>query len=431
MSISSTRRVLVFGLLLAILLLVSGGIAIAQQGSVDVRGEPDFEVYVPDNTVSPGSEPEVTLQLVNDGEVTHGKETDREYVTTARNVIVEAEADDDDSPITVTSGARSAGSVSEQQPTDVPIRLEIPDSAEPGTYDLEVTLEYSWTERVREGVDGQIDLRNPRSRTVTRDVEIEVDDGARFQVVNVSSDLRVGEEGAITGEVVNTGDEDATNAEVQFPTEHENLIPQETSVAIGDVPAGESAAFRIPIEVGTEAEAVRKRFDLPVSFRNANGVRTTDDSPELLADIGPERDAFTIGSTNRSITAGSSTTAEFTITNNRDETVTDIEPKLFTDTPFSSSNDEAFVESLAPGESTTISFDIAAAGSATPKIYPVTLDVRYRDGAGNSQITDSYRVPVAVAQAEEGGILGSLGTIVVGAISILAIGGGYVWYRDQ
>ena len=428
----SSRRLLVFGLVVAVLVVISGGIVAGQQSSsVDVRGEPDLTVYTPDNTVTPGSEPEFVVQLDNNGEVTLGKETDRERVTTARNVIIDAEPDDDDSPITVTTGKQSIGTVPESQPTDVPIGLEIPDSTEPGTYELEVEIHYTWTERVREGVEGQIDLRNERDRLVTKDVKIEVSDDARFRVTNVTSNLRVGEEGEITGEIENIGDNDATNAEVQFPTETENLFPLETAVAVGDVPAGESAEFRIPIEVGTEAEAVPKRFDLPVSFDDENGIRQTDDDPSFLADIAPERDTFGVDPVNRTITAGSGTTFEVTFTNNREETLTDIEPKLFTDSPFSSSSDEGFIESLDPGESETVTFDLSAEGSATPKTYPVTVDVRYQDADGKSQITDSYRLPIEVLEPEEGGGIGSLGTVAMLVVSLLAVGGGYVWYRGQ
>jgi hypothetical protein len=241
----------------------------------------------------------------------------------------------------------------------------------------------------------------------------------------------VGEDGDITGEIENVGGEDATDAEVQFPTEAENLFPQETAVAVGDIEAGESAEFRIPVEVGSEAEAVPKRFDLPVSFDDENGIRQTDDDPAFLADIAPERDTFAIEGVDRSITAGTSGTLEVTFTNNREETLTDIEPKLFTDSPFSSSSSEGFVESLAPGESETVTFDLSAEGSATPKTYPVTVDVRYQDAGGNSQITDSYRLPVEVLEPEESGGLGSLGTIAMLIVSLFAVGGGYVWYRGR
>jgi hypothetical protein len=401
----------------------------AQSGSsIDVQGSPDISVYAPDNEVTPGSETTFTVQLDNDGEVIDGDPADRQYVTTARSVITTLEADD--APITVKTGTQSLGDITESEPENVDFRIEVPSDAEPGTYEMELDMEYTYTSKA-EDLPGYRPSQTTQSRSISKEVKIEISNDARFRVTDVNSTLRVGEEGDITGEIENVGGEDATNAEVQFPTDAENLFPQETAVAVGDIEAGESAEFRIPIEVGSEAEAVPKRFELPVSFRDENGIRQTDDDPEFLADIGPERDTFGVEAVNRTITAGSGTTFEVTFTNNREETLTDIEPKLFTDSPFSSSSDEGFVESLDPGESETIRFDLSASGSATAKTYPVTLDVRYQNSEGESRITDSYRLPIEVLEPEESGGLGSLGTIAMLVVSLLAVGGGYVWYRGR
>ncbi|MFD1640911.1 COG1361 S-layer family protein [Halohasta litorea] len=424
-----TSKGLAIGVCLLLLMTATSSVVSAQSGSsIDVQGSPDISVYAPDNEVTPGSETTFTVQLDNDGEVTDGDPADRQYVTTARSVITTLEADD--IPITVKTGTQSVGDITESEPENVDFRIEVPNDAEPGTYEMELDMEYTYTSKA-EDLPGYRPSQTTQSRSISKEVKIEISNDARFRITDINSTLRVGEEGDITGEIENVGGEDATNAEVQFPTDAENLFPQETAVAVGNIEAGESAEFRIPIEVGSEAEAVPKRFDLPVSFRDENGIRQTDDDPEFLADIGPERDTFGVEPVNRTITAGSGTTFEVTFTNNREETLTDIEPKLFTDSPFSSSSSEGFVESLAPGESETVTFDLSAEGSATPKTYPVTVDVRYQDAEGNSQITDSYRLPVEVLEPEESGGLGSLGTVAMLIVSLLAVGGGYVWYRGQ
>ena len=418
-------------LLAGIVLLVvaaTGGTALGQSDAATASGSPDINVYVPDKEVTPGTTTEFLVQLDNQGEFTRGKEADRELVTTARSVIVSLE--NDDAPVTIKTDEKSIGTLSETEPREVPFRIEIPEDAEPGAYTLEIDIDYDYTSRVQQQ-PGIVNDQTQSSDSDDHDIKIKITDDARFRVTDINSTLRVGEDGDITGEIENVGGEDATDAEVQFPTEAENLFPQETAVAVGDIEAGESAEFRIPVEVGSEAEAVPKRFELPVSFRDENGIRQTDDDPSFLADIAPERDTFGIESVNRTITAGTTSSLEVTFTNNREETLTDIEPKLFTDSPFSSSSDEGFIESLDPGESETVRFDLSAEGSATPKTYPVTVDVRYQDAKGNSQITDSYRLPFEVNEPEESGGLGSLGTIAMLVISLLAVGGGYVWYRGQ
>ncbi|MFW6321251.1 MAG: COG1361 S-layer family protein, partial [Halohasta sp.] len=370
-----------------------------------------------------GAETEFTLQIDNEGDVDQGS-GDRKQVTTARNVVVDAEMDDDDAPITITSEEQSVGSVTDDQPTDVPLQIEVPDDAEPGTYDLDVEIDYRWSDQI-----GQQTQERSTSKDYT--VEIEVDDEANFRITDVESDLRVGEEGEVSGEIENIGGEDVTNAEVQFPTESETIEPLESSVAVGDIDAGDSADFSIPIDVGSEAEAVPKQFDLPVEYRDENGIAAEDGDPQFRADVAEERDEFELDVVDRSITAGESIEFEVNVTNNRDETLTDIEPKLFTDSPFDSSDDEGFIDELEPGESETVTFELSAESGATPKTSPVTVDFRYDDEDGDSRISDSYRVAIDVLEAEDEGPLGSFGPILVVLATLLAVGGGYVWYRGQ
>ena len=243
-------------LILASIVLLSiggAGVGLAQSGELDAQGSPDIEVYIPNNEVTPGSETELTVQFDNDGEFIRGNEADRAYVTTARSVVTSLDADD--TPITVKTGEKSIGELPESTPKEVTFNVEIPDDAEIGSHEIDVDFEYSYTSKV-ENAPGLRPSQTSQSRSKSKEIKIKITDDARFRVTEIDSTLRVGEDGDITGEIENVGGEDATNAEVQFPTEAENLFPQETAVAVGDIEAGESAEFRIPIEVGSEAEAV-------------------------------------------------------------------------------------------------------------------------------------------------------------------------------
>jgi len=101
---------------------------------------------------------------------------------------------------------------------------------------------------------------------------------------------------------------------------------------------------------------------------------------------------------------------------------------LFTDDPLSSDDNEAFAASLEPGESTTMTFTLSAAGGATIKTYPVSLDFRYDDADGDSQLSDTYRAAVTLTQG--GGGL-PLGTILVAVVVIGVIAGGVAYYRRR
>mgnify|MGYP005849894879 CR=1 FL=1 len=501
-----------------------------QTAAPQAGGEPDLDVHVPSPKLNPGETNEVTLQISNDGELDYGSPELREAVTTARNVRVEADADG--TPLTVESGQTAIGAVTENRPGEVPIAVSVPDDIEEGSYTVDVRLRYSHTFRTGSTVQ-------ERSRATTVSVDLEVDSDARFEVVNATtdarigdsgtleveianvgadaasdanvilesssaglgfgesaqdaariadidpgetatvrydvgfaadapvreyaldasvafrtpdglqrldetlsigvtpaerqrftvsdteSDLYVGEDGDIRGTVTNDGPVEARNVVVRYTDQSPNVIPIETAVAVGTLDAGESAEFRLPIEISGEAEAIDRTADIAVQYRNAdNQVRLYEDT-ELLFDVSPKRDQFRLDVQPREITAGESVAVDVEVTNNLDQTVSDVEARLFADSPLDSTDDEAFVEALDPGESTTMTFRLDADSSATAKTYPVSFDFRYDDERGNSQLSDTTRVAITVAD-DEGGIPWLL--VAVGALVVVVVAGGAVYY---
>ncbi|GAB7010208.1 exo-alpha-sialidase [Halorubrum trueperi] len=499
-----------------------------------VRGSPDLSVSTASPTVTPGQTNELALQVTNDGDLDVGMGGDaRAIVTTARNVRVEADAED--TPLTVETGTVAIGSVTEDRPGEAPIAVTVPEDVEQGTYEIDVELEYAYTRQQSGGVTYD------RSATVTEEVEVEVSDDARFEIVNattdaqiggegmleaeienvgadtardasvvlesssgglafgesasdaaridelapgetrtvrydvgfasgapvreyalsgsvqfetseglqradeaisagvtpgpeqrfavddVESDLYVGEEGTVTGTVRNDGPNEARNVVVQFAEESENVIPIERSVAVGTLGPGESDEFRLPVEIGGEAKAIDRTADIAVRYRNAEGETRAYQDLELLFDVQPKRDQFLVEVDDREIETGTGTEIDVRITNNLDETVTDVEARLFADDPLDSGDDEGFASALEPGESTTMTFDLEASGSGTAKTYPISFDFRYDDADGNSQLSDTTRVPIDVVEGEGGFPAG----IALGVLALVALVAGGVYYAKR
>lgn len=406
---------------LLLLCVATAGITAGQ--SIDAQGSPDITVYAPDNELTPGTETTLTLQFDNEGRMRKGSENNREIVTTARNVVTSI--DTEDAPIVVTTGERSLGSITEDEPKDADFNIEVPNDASPGTYEIEVNYAYRYTSNART-LEGQRDLQRESSRSPRETIEIEITNDARFEVTEVDSTLRVGEEGEITGELENIGNDDARNAEISFAPNSETVVALESNVAVGDIDGGDATQFSIPVEVTSDAEAVPKRFDLPVSFRDENGIRQSDDDPEFLVDVAGKRDTFLVEPVNNSIPAGGSQPLDLRVTNNLDEPVTDIEGKLFADDPLDSTNDETFTESLDPGETTTVTVDLSASSSATIKNYPTSIDFRYVDSDGDSKLSDSYRMAISVTEPDDNG--GSPLPLVIGLL-IVAGAVAFLWRR--
>ena len=501
-----------------------------------VRGRPDLEVMLPDSTVTPGQTNELSLQIANDGTLNFGSAENRQVVTTARNVRVEANAEG--TPLTVDTDMQGIGSVTEDQPRTFQVAVDVPQSVETGTYDLDVEVRYAY--RSFQGGEPIGSSANERTRTITETVEVEVKDEARFTVVDAETDaqvgdsgtleavventgsepaidadvtleaagdfrfsgaetsttrisrlepgaratvtydvtvapdsavrqysidgrvefedpdgitrvdeaislgvtprpeqefridggettLRVGEDGDLRGTVRNEGPAPARNVVVVYESESPNVIPIETEVAVGSLQPGESAEFALPVEIGGEAEAVDRVADVAVRYRNDENELRRYEDVEVAYAVGEERDDFGVEVVDREVTAGSTTTFDIVVTNNLDEPVSDVEARLFADSPLDSPEDEGFAESLGPGESTNMTFTLAAEGGATAKTYPVSMDFRYDDADGDSTLSDTTRVAVRVVQSEGGFPF----LTVLGVVAAVTVVGGAAYYRQR
>jgi hypothetical protein len=395
----------------------------------DAQGSPDISLYTPDGEVTPGTESELTIQVSNAGDFTRGDPADRQVVTTARGTRIKLT--DTDVPFEVETEERSIGAVTVGEPNNVDFDITVPDGAAPGSYTLPVELEYTYTAKAVAGQPNQANVQEEKSRTIQTTVDVQISDDPRFKISEIDDSLRVGEEGEITGQLRNVGADDARSVEVTFAPGSDTVRPTTEQVAVDNIPAGESARFSIPVEVTTEADAVSREFDLPVTYRNADtGIRGEDDDPSFRVDIGESRDTFIIEPVNPTVAAGSTKSLDLRVTNNRDETLEDIEGKLFVDDPLDSSNDETFTTALEPNETTTVTVDLSAGGDATIKTYPVSMDFRYTDSDGDSKLSDSYRTAISVTEpTDDGGGL-PIGPLLL-VLLVVAGAGAFLWRRND
>ena len=315
------------------------------------------------------------------------------------------------------------------EPTVAVGTLEVGESAE---FELpfQVTPD---AEPVDRPVDLAVQYRNQDfEQRVFDDLELLTSVGPeqRFSIESVEGDLYVGEEGDIHGVIVNDGPQESRNVAVVYTEEAaENLFPIERSVAVGTLDAGESTTFRLPIDVGGEAEPVDRNIDVAVQYRNADLEPRTFERTEVTTAINPRRDEFQLDIPEREIGAGESMLFDVTVTNNLDQTVTDIEAKLFTNDPLDSDEDEGYIESLEPGESATITFELNADSGAIARTIPISMDFRYDDERGRSQTSDVYRVGIQVVDGDDDGFPWLLagGLVVIGALAVY----GYRRYRTE
>ncbi|MDB2248542.1 CARDB domain-containing protein [Halorubrum ezzemoulense] len=251
-----------------------------------------------------------------------------------------------------------------------------------------------------------------------------------FTLTDVESQLRVAEDGDLVGTVRNEGPVPARSVVVQYAGEDQSVIPAERSTAVGTLDSGESANFTLPISISGEAESGLRSLDMVVQYRNGEDELRAFEDLVVDAEVAPERDRFDVAVENRTIQSGGTRTVDVTVTNNLNETASDVEARLFADDPLDTGDtDTGYVQSLDSGETTTMTFELTTTGSATPgSTYPISLDFRYDDVDGDSQLTDTYRVPIDVTESEGGGL--PLPVIIV-ALLVVGTGALVVYRRRQ
>jgi len=251
----------------------------------------------------------------------------------------------------------------------------------------------------------------------------------KFAITDIDSTLRVGEDGDLTGTVRNDGPIPAHSVVVQYAGEDQSVLPAERSAAVGTLNPDERATFSLPISISGEAESGLRSLDIAVQYRNDDGEVRADETLVVNAEVASERDRFSVEIQNRSIQAGGTRTVDVAVTNNLNETASDVEARMFANDPLDTGDtDTGYAQSLGPGETTTMTFELTTTGSATAgSTYPISLDFRYDNIDGDSQLTDTYRVPIDVTESEDDGL--PLPVIIV---VLLTVGtGALVVYRRR
>ncbi|GCF15258.1 hypothetical protein Harman_31930 [Haloarcula mannanilytica] len=363
--------------------------------------EQSFTVVNTSSTVAVGNTGEYELTLRNDGPVTVDDAT----------VSVSSQSSD----ITFGDASSTSQFVGEWRPDEVrtvTVDATANSNAEVRSYALSASVQYD----------------DPEGDTGTDDslsMGIETTPKQEFSLSDVSGTLQAGQDGTLEATLVNDSPRTVENAVVNWESDHSNLSPQETQYALGTLESGESTTVDFGVDVSDSARAGPRQFDFTVGYEDDTGDQQTSDTLSVQSDVAAGEDEFGLALEKRTITVGNSRVVSVEVTNNLNETVSDIEARLFADDPLSTSGpDTSYIESLEPGESTTLNFEVSAAAAATAgSTYPISFDFRYTDSSGNTHLSDTLRKPLDAAPQSGGGlplplILGA-GVVIVGGVAVV------------
>ncbi|WP_227355599.1 COG1361 S-layer family protein [Haladaptatus salinisoli] len=244
-----------------------------------------------------------------------------------------------------------------------------------------------------------------RTRTPSQVVGVIPAPEQSFSLGDLNSTLRVGDEGSVTGTVTNEGPQIAPNAVLVLASQGENVYPKETEYALGTLERGESVPFEYRIDVSDGATRGPRQLSLVVRYQNQDGDPRRSEPLEARVRVAPQRDEFAVRPSGASVEAGSSSTVSLVVTNRDDRTLRNVDARAFVDSPLTVEDDQAFVPRLEPNESATIRFAVGANGGTLAGTYPMSLDFQYETPDGDEELSDTYEVPIRVAEPEGDGLL--------------------------
>jgi hypothetical protein len=375
---------------------------------VEVDGEEtDFELVTVNQALQVGADGTVALTLDNDRD---------EDLTDARVSIRSPNA-------ALTLGgegnaSRFVGEWPDGENRTVRVPAELAADATADSYPLVATVGYT-------DEDDDTNRSDPIRFGVTPAGE------QRFRVGNVTGALSVGEEGLVTGRLTNAGPRNVTDAVLVLANGSRNVDPRENEYAVGRLASGASTRFAFPVDVRETAEPGPRQLTVRVEWRDADEDRRESDSLPANVRVGPETDAFAVRAASATVAAGSTETVTLVVRNTRNETLRNVNAKLFATEPLTAEDDGAFVDSLEPNETVRLRFDVSASGGANAKRFPLKVDFQYDEPDGETKLSDTYQVGVRVTESEGGPFSGvvSVSAALVGVF--LPVVGGYLWHRRQ
>jgi len=351
------------------------------------------------------------------------------YELTLRNVGDETA---NDATVRLTSGSRNIafGPLTNPRPSTSVSASEV----EPGetttvsakvNADTETTPgEYPVTARV-----GFFNRNGVRDVSDNLSTDVPVGDERSFRIENLEAEsLRVGENDVVvTGNVVNEGAAVAYNAVVTVSAQGA-ITPTGPESAVGDLTPNGSERVGFRLAVSEDAEPGNRSLAFGVEYENENGdLRRTDTPVRKRVTVGEQVDDFEVVDVETSVTAGGSDELRVDVRNTGDATVSDVNAKVFLNDPLSSSDNSAFLAEMDAGETKTAVYTVSATGDAVAKEYAASLEVRYEDTTGDTELSDGLSFGLPVSESS-----GGIPTIyVVAFVLVIVVAGGVFVYTRR
>ena len=190
-------------------------------------------------------------------------------------------------------------------------------------------------------------------------------------------------------------------------------IEQDT-LLLGSLNTGKSLSSpaEFPIEIYDNAKAGTYDLQLYVAYRSQKDSAVTPpygdtyywhedmNQTMTLQIVVEEEPYFRISNVESNLLAGDEKTINVTYTNTGEQIARECIARISVVDPFTTTDDQAYLGDMYPGESRTAIFHLNVAEDATVKDYSINSEIKYKDEQDKSRYSDNLKIPVYVGPAE-------------------------------
>jgi len=388
------------------------------------------------NEFYPGDDATITVIVQNSGlaertSVLEGTIARDDVPTTAKMVTVGLSAGN--APVIIKTDPQMVGDIPTATQNTVNFTAKILNNATNGEYQLPLSIGYTYYEPARQEVADYLRIQYT-NKTVIVPVTIRIKPEVNIDVLEaVPENLNVGGQGYLNLTIKNTGLENGKKATVIIVrNDNSPIIPTDSNVFVGDFPKDGIVTCRYKVSVSNDAEKQTYPVDVKVTYENQDGEVLTSTTDTIGVPVSGKL-TFVITTSTPDVPQGSEKIIEVGYKNTGDTTAYNAQARIEAVDPFTSSDNTAYLGDLKAGETAMVSYRISAGSDAAMKEYSLDTEVRYRDALDNSQVSDTFKVPVnVVAPPASAGLMNLVPILVI--LVLLGAGAGYyllVYRRSQ
>ncbi len=369
-------------------------------GTRYINGTPDLVAYVAGtNSYVPGADIEIPVVIQNIG-ISTNYETGPDIPNrpdipmTAKFVTVAMEPGD--APLVIKSDPHMIGDIPSESQMTATFSAKVNADAAGGTYLIPLNVTY--TQFTNEDLYLFETFRTYYTQeNETLYVPVTIKARAIPEVVSATTEgLVAGESGYLNLTLRNVGSLDGTNATAQILQDDNSLVtPVDSSVFIGDFPAGGTISCKYKINVSTDALSKSYPVDIEVNYQDNTGTFVTSSPITTGVTVGSKVD-FEILSQPAVLYPGSRNTVQVAYKNTGVSMVYGAYARITVYDPFTSSMDLVYLGDIAPGQTVVAPFQLSVASDATLKEYGMDSEIRYTDAIDDAFVSQPISVLVDV-----------------------------------